>query len=207
MAPNPESVQSDIELMLAVQRGDETAFTELVGRHRNAVVNLAYRYLGNRADAEDLTQEVFWKVYRARARYQPSAKFTTWLYRIAANSCLNEVRNRKNRPTFQAADLHDAGGDEEGAARVADSSRPEPPAALERDELRERVREAVEALPERQRLAILLNKFHGLGYEELAETMEMTVPGIKSLLVRARENVRRQIEPYLVRGAERKGTA
>jgi RNA polymerase sigma-70 factor (ECF subfamily) len=207
MGPTSESVKSDIDLMLAVQRGDDEAFSELVGRHRNAVVNLAYRYLSNRADAEDLAQEVFLKVYRARARYKPQAKFTTWLYRIAANTCLNEVRNRKNRPTHRAAGLHDAGGDESAAARVADDSRPAPEVAVETEELRAQVRAAVDDLPERQRLAILLNKFHGLGYEELAETMEMTVPGIKSLLVRARENVRRRIEPYLVRGTERKGTA
>jgi RNA polymerase sigma-70 factor (ECF subfamily) len=207
MVPTPNFVQTDIELMLAVQRGDETAFTELVGRHRNAIVNLAYRYLGNRADAEDLTQEVFWRVYRARARYEPTAKFTTWLYRIAANSCLNEVRNRKNRPTFAAAELHGAGSDESGAAQVADASRPAPEEATEREELKEQVRAAVDALPERQRMAILLNKFHGLGYQELAEAMDMTVPGIKSLLVRARGNVRRRIEPYLARGAERKGSA
>lgn len=207
MGPTRKSVKSDIDLMLAVQRGDEEAFSELVGRHRNKVVNLAYRYLGNRTDAEDLAQEIFWKVYRARARWEPQAKFTTWLYRIAANSCLNEVRNRKNRPTHGAASLYEAGGDEAAAARVSDDSNPAPEEAVERDELRAQVRAAVDDLPERQRLAILLNKFHGLGYEELAATMEMTVPGVKSLLVRARENVRRRIEPYLVRGTERKGTA
>ena len=206
MGPTSKPVKSDIELMLAVQGGDEEAFSELVERHRNKVVTLAHRYLKNRADAEDLAQEIFWKVYRARARYQPEAKFTTWLYRIAANSCLNEVRNRKNRPTHGAASLYDAGGDDTAAARVADETGLAPEDAVERDELKAQVRAAVDELPERQRLAILLNKFHGLGYEELAETMEMTVPGVKSLLVRARENVRRRIEPYLVRGAERKGT-
>ena len=89
---------------------------------------------------------------------------------------------------------------------MADETGLAPEEAVEQDELKAQVRAAVDDLPERQRLAILLNKFHGLGYEELAETMEMTVPGVKSLLVRARENVRRRIEPYLVRGAERKGT-
>jgi RNA polymerase sigma-70 factor (ECF subfamily) len=207
MGPTRESVKSDIDLMLAVQRGDEEAFSELVGRHRNKVVSLAFRYLKNRADAEDLTQEIFWKIYRARSRYEPQAKFTTWLYRIAANSCLNEVRNRKNRPTHGAASLYDAGGDESAAARVADEASLAPEEAVEQDELKAQVRAAVDALPERQRLAILLNKFHGLGYEELAAAMDMTVPGVKSLLVRARENVRRRIEPYLARGTERKGTA
>jgi len=200
-------VKSDIDLMLAVKGGDQEAFAELVTRHRNAVVNLAYRYLSNRADADDLAQEVFWKVYRARRRYEPSAKFTTWLFRIAANTCLNEVRNRKNRPTYGAAALQGAGGDDDAAAHVADGARPSPDEALETAELRAQVRAAIDDLPERQRLAILLNKFHGLGYEELASAMDMTVPGIKSLLVRARGNVRSRIEPYLARGAARKGPA
>ena len=91
--------RSDVDLMLALKAGDEGAFAELVSRHRTAIVNLTYRYLGNRADAEDLAQEVFLRVYRARARYRAEAKFTTWLYRVAVNASLNEVRNRKNRPT------------------------------------------------------------------------------------------------------------
>ena len=186
----------DVELMLATKAGDEGAFSVLVNRHRNSIVNLTYRYLGNRADAEDLAQEVFLKVYRARKRYEPKAKFTTWLYRVAVNASLNEVRNRKNRPTHGAAPL--AGVDDDGfVPSLADGAAEAPPEGVERAELREQVRVAVDELPDRQRMALLLNKFHGLSYEELAETMEMTIPAIKSLLVRARENVRRRIEPYL----------
>ena len=113
------SERSDVELMLATQSGDEEAFSELVLRHRTAIVNLTHRYLRNRADADDLAQEVFVKVYRARKRYRPEAKFTTWLYRVAVNACLNEVRNRKNRPTFRAAALYDAGGDASDAVLAA----------------------------------------------------------------------------------------
>lgn len=187
--------RSDVELMLALKAGDENAFTELVNRHRDAVVNLAYRYLGNRTDAEDLAQEVFLKVHRARSRYEPAAKFTTWLYRVAANACLNEVRDRRRRPTFAAGELDDPPA--EGAASPVEEA--------ERGELRERVRAALAELPERQRLALLLNKFHGLGYEEMADSLGMSVPAVKSLLVRARENVRRLIEPYLRAGADRRG--
>ena len=200
------SERSDVELMLALQGGDEEAFSELVSRHRNAIVNLTHRYLRNRADAEDLTQEVFYKVYRARKRYRPEAKFTTWLYRVAVNACLNEVRNRKRRLTWTATSL--SGVSDEGAeggglaARVADDAAEAPLDVVERDELKQRVRAAVDELPERQRLAILLNKFHGLSYEELAETLEMTIPGIKSLLVRARENGRKRIDPYLKTGTD-----
>lgn len=200
--------RSDVELMLALKAGDENAFTELVDRHRDAVVNLTYRYLGNRTDAEDLAQEVFLKVYRARQRYEPAAKFTTWLYRVTANACLNEVRDRRRRPTFAAATF-DAG--EDPAPTVSDGDAASPLEEAERSEMRAHVRAALADLPERQRMALLLNKFHGLGYEELAESLAMTVPAVKSLLVRARENVRRHIEPYLRGGIdrlpERRGTA
>jgi len=191
--------RSDVELMLALKAGDENAFTELVNRHRDAVVNLTYRYLGNQTDAEDLAQEVFLKVYRARGRYEPSAKFTTWLYRVAANACLNEVRDRRRRPTFSAAAL------DEPSAPGADRSAASPPEEAERSELKEQVRAALAELPERQRLALLLNKFHGLGYEEMAESLAMSVPAVKSLLVRARENLRVRIEPYLRTGIDRAG--
>ncbi len=198
--------RSDVDLMLAVQAGDDAAFSVLVERHKSAVVNLTYRYLGNFADAEDLAQEVFLKVYGARARYRPEAKFTTWMYRIAVNTSLNEVRNRKNRPTFRAASLVDAGQDEETAAAVADERAAAPAVEVERRELNERVRAAVDQLPERQRMALLLNKFHGLSYEELASTFDLTIQAIKSLLTRARENVRQQIAPY-VEGARAESAA
>ena len=193
--------RSDVELMLALKAGDENAFTELVDRHRDAVVNLTYRYLGNKTDAEDLAQEVFLKVYRARARYEPAAKFTTWLYRVAANACLNEVRDRRRRPTFAAAALDAA----EPSLPAADRALASPLEEAERSELKEHVRAALAGLPERQRMALLLNKFHGLGYEEMAESLSMTVPAVKSLLVRARENVRRLVEPYLRAGVDRSG--
>jgi len=186
--------RSDVDLMLLLKAGDEDAFGELVERHRESVLNLTYRYLGNRADAEDLAQEVFLKVYRARRRYEPTARFTTWLFRIAVNACLNEVRNRRHRPTHAAAPLP---GGEGFLPPVADPAALSPAAAAETSELHAQVRAAVDELPERQRLALLLNKFHGLGYEELAAALDLTVPAVKSLLVRARENVRQRLEPYL----------
>ena len=192
--------RSDVDLMLAIKAGDEGAFSVLVNRHRNSIVNLTYRYLGNRADAEDLAQEVFLKVYRARQRYEARAKFTTWLYRVAVNASLNEVRNRKSRPTHGAAPLTGT-VDSDFVPSLADHGAESPPEGVEREELKEQVRAAVDDLPDRQKMALLLNKFHGLSYEDLSETMEMTIPAIKSLLVRARENVRRRIEPYLRSGA------
>ncbi len=193
--------RSDVELMLAVRAGDMDAFACLVDRHRNGIVNLSYRYLGNRADAEDLAQEVFLRVFRARDRYRPEAKFTTWLYRVAVNASLNEVRSRKNRPTHAAANLR-AGEDDDGVPMIADEDATSPHDAAEREELRAHVRAAVAELPDRQRLALLLNKFHGQGYQEIADALELTIPAVKSLLVRARESVRQRIEPYLQAGID-----
>jgi len=203
--------RSDVELMLAFRAGDDAAFSVLVERHQDSVMSLAYRLLGNRPDAEDLAQEVFLRVYRARRRWRPEAKFTTWLYRVAVNACLNEVRGRKTRALHGAAPLREAGW-EDGAAPAAGGGSGDGPAdRLAREELHGRVRAAVDALPERQRLALLLNKFHGLGYEELAGSLELSVPAVKSLLTRARENVRAALEPYLaaarLEGPARRGTA
>ncbi|MFQ5845705.1 MAG: RNA polymerase sigma factor [Planctomycetota bacterium] len=192
--------RSDVDLMLAFQAGDESAFSALLQRHRDAVVSLTYRYLGNREDAEDLAQEIFLKIYRARSRYRPEAKFTTWLYRISVNACLNEVRNRRNRPTFRAASLHPS-DDGDAAPALEDARSESPAAAVERTELRRQVRGAVDSLPERQRLALLLNKFHGLSYEELAQALDLSLQAVKSLLTRARQNLRRRIEPRLGAGA------
>ncbi len=194
---HPMTERSDVDLMLAFQAGDESAFSVLVQRHENSVMSLTARYLGNRADAEDLSQEVFLRVYRARKRYRPEAKFTTWLYRVAANACLNEVRRRKSRATHGAAPLREAGWDDGAAPAATGDAGAGPDEILSREELHAKVRAAVDALPERQRLALLMNKFHGLGYEELAESLELSVPAVKSLLTRARENVRAQVEPHL----------
>jgi RNA polymerase sigma-70 factor (ECF subfamily) len=191
--------KSDQDLMLAFRAGDESAFSALMIRHRDQVVSLAYRYLNNRADAEDLGQEVFVRVYRARKKWQPEAKFTTWLYRVTVNACLNEVRNRRTRPTQSAAAIHAGDGSAREIA-IADGKAEPPSAALERTELHAAVRSAVDALPDRQRMALLLNKFQGLSYEEMAVALGLTVPAVKSLLVRARESVRKTLEPLLGSG-------
>jgi len=185
----------DAALMLAFQRGNESAFTTLVERHRARVLRLAFRYLGNEAAAEDLAQEAFLRVYRTKATWEPRAKFSTWLYRVTANACLNELRARRARKAVEATAPSGPSGAAlpEGEDRAAIS----PPDAVLVEERAVRVREAVAGLPEDQRLAVLLNKFEGLSYRELAEAMGRSVPAVKSLLVRARENLRTVLEPYL----------
>lgn len=188
----------DAARMLAVRAGDERAFAELVRRWQGRVVSLAYRYLGSAADAEDLAQEVFLRVHRARESYEPSARFSTWIYRITVNASLNHLRARRARRPV-AGELPSFEG--EGAPpEPADGAEPEPSEALEKDELARVLRRIVDELPERQRIALLLNKYEGLGYEEVASAMDLTVMAVKSLLTRARVTVRQRLEPYLQEG-------
>ncbi len=194
MSNGPVSPDADAGLMMRVRRDDMDAFTELVARYQRPVTALAYRYLGNEAEAEDLAQEAFLRVFRSRARYEPRAKFSTWLYRIVVNVCLNSIRARKSRP------LPSAGAGGNGRAPVpeaADLDAPPPEAALEEREMAEYVKKAVDALPERQRLAILMNKYQDMSYQEIADSMGMSTMAVKSLLTRARVNIRNTLMPYL----------
>lgn len=186
---------ADASLMLAFQQGDESAFATLVGRHRERVFRLACRYLGDAVAADDLAQEAFLRVYRAKSSWRPEAKFSTWLYRVTANACLNELRSRRVRKAVEST----APAAPPGArlAEPADGAAVDPADAAARGEVAARVRAAVEALPEDQRMAVLLSKYEGLSYRELADAMERSVPAVKSLLVRARENLRRALEPLL----------
>jgi len=184
--------------MLAFQRGDDGAFNQLVTRFQSRIVSLAYRYLGSSADAEDLAQEVFLRVYRAREKYEPRARFTTWIYRVTVNTSLNYLRGRRVRRVVSAEMPAAAGdGERDVADRFADDAAPSPPAELERKELHHILRETVESLPDRQRVAILLNKYEGLSYEETAAAMELSLPATKSLLTRARVNLKERLEPYM----------
>jgi len=187
----------DARLMGALQRGDESAFTALVDRHRERVFRLACRYLGDENAAEDLAQESFLRVYRARHSWRPEAKFSTWLYRVTANACLNELRSRRTRRAVESTAPAVPG---DGATPDAADPKAEGPGeALVRKETAERVREAVARLPEDQRLAVVLSKYEGLSYRELADAMDRSVPAVKSLLVRARENLRTDLADYLDR--------
>jgi RNA polymerase sigma-70 factor (ECF subfamily) len=190
---------ADAELMLRFQRGDEQAFVELVRRYQNRIVSLAYRYLGSAADAEDVAQEVFLRVYRAKETYEASAKFSTWIYRIGANASLNHLRGSKARRKVSGAM---PAGEGESAADFEDEEAAAPADAMERDELARVLRRIVDELPERQRTAIVLNKYDGLGYEDVAAAMDMSEPAVKSLLTRARVNIKEKLLPYL-RGESR----
>lgn len=189
---------SDVAWMLALQKGDRAAFERLVRRHQESILNLAFRFLGDRDEAEDVTQDIFLRVFRARRTYRPEARFTTWLFRIASNACLNALRARKNRPALSLEDLQVRGEDGRSApAPIDDKNTPAPPAVLIRSETSQTVRAIVNGLPDAQRMAIVLNKYHGLSYEEVAGSMDLSVMAVKSLLFRARERIKDRMIPYL----------
>jgi RNA polymerase sigma-70 factor (ECF subfamily) len=189
----------DVDLMLRVRRGDHDAFRVLIGRYQDRVMNLVYRYLRDRDEAEDLAQDVFLNIYRARGSYRPEAKFSTWLYRITTNLSLNALRARRVRRRIRSPQ---EGNPEDGGlplGRVADPRPLEADEELERRELAARVREAVDGLPSHQKTAVLLNKYEGCSYQEIAEVMGMSVPAVKSLLSRARGRIKEKLSPFLER--------
>ena len=169
--------------MLRAQRGDAAAFEDLVRRHQRGVINLVYRYLGRADLAEDGAQDVFVRIYQARASYRPEAKFTTWLYRIAVNYCLNEIRDRARQ---KAESLTQEDGDRE----LRDPAGRTPTELLRKEELREAVMRALEKLPANQRLAVLLYRYQGMSYREIAESLDVTEKAVKSLIARAKENLK-----------------
>ena len=181
----------DVLLMLRVKAGDERAFVELFHKHKRKIVSFSRRYLHQQARAEDAAQEVFMRIYRARESYEAKSKFTTYLYHVATNTCLNHLRQRE----FLLRDKDDEG--ESATERVADTSGTSPEADLAGRELEARVNKVMSALPETQRTALLLLRSEDLSYEEIAEVMRTTVPAVKSMLNRAREFMLAQLQPWM----------
>jgi RNA polymerase sigma-70 factor (ECF subfamily) len=194
---------SDVQLMLGVKAGDEACFEQLLAKYRTPLISFLYRMVRNRATAEDLAQEAFLRVFRSRTSYAPGAKFTTWLFRIATNLALNSLRDGRRRQRELSLD----GVEEEGerpALEVADGA----PAVEERLMARDRaraIREAVEALPEKQRAAVLLHKYQDLGYDEIARILGCSESALKSLLFRAYETLRVRLAPLAATGTAEAG--
>jgi RNA polymerase sigma-70 factor (ECF subfamily) len=183
----------DVALMLAVKAGDSAAFDELVARHAAYLVNFFYRQVGHRDLAEDLAQETFLKVYRARDGYRPTARFKAWLLTIATNLALNKKRYEKLR-FHLSLDTSVTDDDGEQGFQIPDRGGAEPASAFERDEMQERVRVVVQGLPANQRIAVILHRFEGLSYAEIATAMDLTEKAVKSLLNRAKENLRTRLQ-------------
>jgi len=191
----------DVRLMLQVRDGDAAAFEELVRRYRDRLLTILEHLVGHREQAEDLAQDVFVRVFKARERYTPDAKFSTWLFTIANNVASNALRSRSRRrevgvPEGNGADSAPLALDQ--LAKAASGFMPT--RALDKAEQAEMVRHAVAALNERQRMALLLAKFEGMSYQDIAQTMGLSVQAIKSLLSRARVNLKEILTPYVERG-------
>jgi len=192
----------DVRLMLQVRDGNAAAFEELVARYQNRLLTVLEHLIGNREQAEDLTQEVFLRVFRARERYEPGAKFSTWLFTIANNVASNARRSHSRRKEVgvpQRSNGSDSSPMQlDQLAKAASGLMPT--RALDKAEQAEMVREAVKALSERQRMALLLSKFEGMSYQDIADTMGLSVQAIKSLLSRARVNLKEILTPYIEQG-------
>ena len=181
--------------MLRFQDGDRAAFAELVRRNTPKVHSLIYRFLSSAEHVDDLTQEVFLRIFRTAARYQPTAKFSTWLYRIAANLAFNVLRSRR-RGTMRPLQM--SGPDAESyTIDIPDERTDAPGRRMDTAELRQHLAQAIGELPDNQRIAIVLNKYEHKSYEEIAAILDCTTMAVKSLLSRARANLRKELLRYL----------
>ena len=193
-------LDSDAALMLRVRRGDRRAFEDLVDKYKQPVTNLAYRMLGDATEAEDLAQVVFVQVFKSADRYRASAKFSTWLFTIARNLCLNEIRRRSRHPV-ESVDAPHPQQEDQPLRQFEDGKNFSPPEALMHEELEGKIQEALSALPENQRVAILLCRQEELSYEDIARVLGCSLSATKSLIHRAREVLKQRLKPYLRTGA------
>jgi RNA polymerase sigma-70 factor (ECF subfamily) len=186
--------------MQRVTQGDQAAFEELVEKYKQPVFNMIYRTLPDAAEAEDLAQSVFIQVYKAAHRYRVEAKFTTWLFTIARNLCLNEIR-RRSRHRADSLDATVSQEDDAPSRQFEDVRSVAPPDRLIQDELVAKVSEALQDLPENQRTALMLYQEQEKSYEEIAEVLDCSLSATKSLIHRARETLKLRLKPYLRTGA------
>src|SRR5437879_1315800 len=184
---------SDAEVMVRVKAGDQSAFDYLVQKYRRPLVGFMYRMARNAAAAEDLAQEVFLRVYRARETYEPSAKFATWLYRIATNLAVNHARDSRHERAEVTVSLDEPDEETGTTFELPDGGLTAEQALVRRERLLA-IRGKVEALPERQRLAVIMHKYQQMGYKQIAEVLKLSESATKSLLFRAYETLREQLK-------------
>ncbi len=198
MEPPVDQDAQDIAWMQLVKAGDRDAFRALVEAHQGRVLGTIARMLGgDPSDAEDLAQQVFVRVWKSATRYEPTAKFTTWLFTIARNLVFNESRRRKNRPTT-SLDAPISAGDESSPPRqFTDVAATSPDVVLLEREMQEAIDAAIALLPEQQRLALVLRRYEEMPYEEIGNVLDLTVPAVKSVLFRARTFLRERLDRYL----------
>jgi RNA polymerase sigma-70 factor (ECF subfamily) len=189
----------DAALMLRVKQGDTEAFAALVNKYKQPIMNLVYRMLRDLTEAEDLAQNVFVQVHKSAHRYQVSSKFSTWLFTIARNLCLNEIRRRSRHPADSMDEPHSEQEDQP-RHQFEDLKTFSPPDSLLHGELEEKIQQALADLPENQRTAILLCRQDELSYEQIAEVLGCSLSATKSLIHRGREALKQKLKPYLRTG-------
>ena len=187
---------SDAQVMLRVKAGDDSAFDYLVQKYRRPMLNFMYRMAHNAAAAEDMAQEVFLRVYRSRQNYEASAKFTTWLYRIASNLAVNRARDTRHERPENTVSLDEPDHSTGLTMDLPDDSLTAEEAIVRRERLAA-IRQRVQALPERQRMAVIMHKYQQMDYRQIAEILKLSESAIKSLLFRAYETLRVQLKEFV----------
>jgi RNA polymerase sigma-70 factor (ECF subfamily) len=192
----PAEGLSDAQIMLRVKAGDDSAFEYLVQKYRRPMLSFMYRMAHNSAVAEDLAQEVFLRVYRSREKYEASAKFTTWLYRIASNLAVNHARDTRHQRPENTVSLDEPDQESGLTIDLPDNSLSAEEAIVRRERLAA-IRQRVEALPERQKMALIMHKYQQMDYRQIAEVLKLSESAIKSLLFRAYETLRVQLKEFV----------
>ena len=195
-APGNLDPVSDAAIMLRVAAGDEAGFNYLAEKYHRAIIHFLFRMVRNQAIAEELAQEVFLRVYRSRESYRAEAKFTTWLYRIATNLAVNHARDTKHERAAQTVYL-DAPDDETGTRPDVADDEPSAEQSLIREERMAAIRTHVMALPERQRLAVMMHKYQGMDYRQIGEVLKLSESATKSLLFRAYQTLRDKLKEFV----------
>jgi RNA polymerase sigma-70 factor (ECF subfamily) len=181
-----------VRLMMQVRQGDIHAFEKIVEIHQGAVIGTVAKMLGGMGDAEDIAQQVFIRVWKSAARYEPSAKFTTWMFTITRNLVFNEMRRRQRKPSVSMDER-----EQEYNLLAPDETTSAPDQQILENELVQAIDSAIQALPEKQRLAVVLRRYEDRSYEEIADILGLSLSAVKSLLFRARTQLKENLQPYL----------
>ena len=192
----PDVAAQDLRWMERIKTGDEEAFREFVEAHQYRIIGVIAKMLGDETDAQDIAQQVFVRVWKSAPRWQPTAKVTTWLFKITRNLVFNEVRRRKRHPV-QSLDATLASDEGDRPRQIADPGVKAADTALLDDEMQAAIQTAIDELPETQRMAVILRRYDDVPYEEIGEILDLSVPAVKSILFRARTDLREKLRKYL----------
>ncbi len=200
LEPNPPPEDSanarDLAWMARIKEGDTAALEQLIEAHQHRIIGMVAKMLGDESDAEDVAQQAFIRVWKSASRYEPTAKFTTWLYKITRNLVFNELRRRKRHVT-QSLDQPLGPEASDRPLQREDPGAKAPDTSLLDAEMQAAIQRAIDELPETQRMAIILRRYDDVSYEEIAEILDLSVPAVKSVLFRARTDLREKLKQYL----------